>query len=108
MAVEFVSGTGDWLLAIGLPIYLYALTRSTLTAATAMLVELIAGLAVGQVGGLLVDRFPRRPLMAVTTAPVLAAVTAAGWTRVPTGPRSAACDDMPPLWPSYEVSAPRS
>jgi MFS family permease len=68
MAVEFVSGTGDWLLAIGLPIYLYSLTGSTLTAATAMLVELVAGLAAGQVGGLLADRFPRRPLMAVTNA----------------------------------------
>jgi MFS family permease len=67
-AVEFVSGTGDWLLAIGLPIYLYALTRSTLTAATAMLIELVAGLAAGQFAGLLVDRFPRRPLMATTNA----------------------------------------
>ncbi len=67
-AIELISGTGDWLLAIGLPIYLYALTRSTLTAATAMLVELLAGLVAGQFGGLLVDRYRRRPLMAIANA----------------------------------------
>ena len=66
--LELVSSTGDWLLVIGLPIYLYALTRSTLTAAVAMLVELIAGLAAGQFGGLMVDRFARRPLLAVANA----------------------------------------
>ncbi|MBV9097477.1 MAG: MFS transporter [Frankiaceae bacterium] len=66
--LELISGTGDWLLIIGLPIYLYALTHSTLTAATAMLVELVASLAVGQFSGLLVDRFRRRPLMALTNA----------------------------------------
>jgi predicted MFS family arabinose efflux permease len=66
--LELVSSTGDWLLVIGLPIYLYALTRSTLTAAVAMLVELVAGLAAGQFGGLLVDHFPRRPLLAAANA----------------------------------------
>lgn len=63
--LELVSSTGDWLLAIGLPIYLYGLTRSTLTAAVAMLAELLAGLAAGQLGGLVVDRFPRRAVLAV-------------------------------------------
>jgi MFS family permease len=66
--LELVSSTGDWLLVIGLPIYLYALTRSTLTAAVGMVVELVAGLAAGQLGGLMVDRFARRPLMAAANA----------------------------------------
>ncbi len=55
-----VSVTGDWLLAIALPIYVYTVTGSTLSSATTMTLELVAALVVGQFSGLVVDRFDRR------------------------------------------------
>ncbi len=63
MAAGLISGIGDWLLTIALPIYVYALTRSTLSSATAMVLELVAALVCGQFAGLVVDRFDRRRLL---------------------------------------------
>jgi MFS family permease len=54
------------LLTIALPIYVYALTRSTLSSATTMVLELVAALVCGQFAGLVVDRFDRRGLLVLT------------------------------------------
>jgi MFS family permease len=63
MTAGLISGIGDWLLTIALPIYVYALTRSTLSSATTMVLELVAALVCGQFAGLVVDRFDRRGLL---------------------------------------------
>jgi MFS family permease len=66
MTAGLISGIGDWLLTIALPIYVYTLTRSTLSSATAMVLELVAALVCGQFAGLVVDRFERRRLLVLT------------------------------------------
>ena len=78
-----VSDLGDWMLLVGLPVFVFQLTGSALTTATVFVVETIPALLVGQVAGVLVDRVDRRriliagtllqaalllPLLAVTSA----------------------------------------
>jgi MFS family permease len=68
-----ISGIGDWLLIIALPVYVFAQTDSTLRSSTTMLIELCAGLLAGQLAGIAVDRFDRRILL-ITTSVVQAAL----------------------------------
>jgi predicted MFS family arabinose efflux permease len=63
-----ISGIGDWLLIIALPVYVYAQTGSTLRSSTTMLIELGAGLLAGQFAGVAVDRFDRRVVLIVASA----------------------------------------
>jgi MFS family permease len=67
-----VSDLGDWTLLIGLPVFVFQLTGSALTTSTIFVAELIPALVVGQVGGVLVDRWDRRRILVV--ASVLQAV----------------------------------
>lgn len=61
-----ISGIGDWLLVIALPVYVFAHTRPTLSSSTAMLIELGAALVAGQFAGVAVDRLDRRVVLAAT------------------------------------------
>ncbi|HEY0260068.1 MAG TPA: MFS transporter [Lacisediminihabitans sp.] len=60
-----VSDTGDWLLMIALPLFVFAITGSALGASTVFLAELIPVLLFGPVLGVLVDRFDHRRTMIV-------------------------------------------
>ena len=80
-----VSDLGDWMLLVGLPVFVFQLTGSALTTATVFVVETIPALLVGQVAGVLVDRVDRRRILiaatllqAVLLLPLLAVTSADG------------------------------
>ncbi len=58
-----ISDVGDWLLLVGLPVYVLERTGSNLQTSIVFLVGLLPGLIAGPVGGVLVDRFDRRGLL---------------------------------------------
>ncbi len=75
----FVNDIGDWLLMVALPVYVFIQSGSGSATAILFVVELVAALVLGPVGGSLVDRWDlRRTLIvtnlaqAVTLAPLLA------------------------------------
>lgn len=48
-----ISLTGDWLLLLALPVYVYSLTESTLSTGSVLVVDALTRLALGTVAGCL-------------------------------------------------------
>ncbi|MGH2517223.1 MAG: MFS transporter [Ktedonobacterales bacterium] len=61
-----ISLTGDWLLKIGLPIYIYTLTGSALATSVMFMAGIAPRLLLGSVAGVFVDRWNRKVTMIVT------------------------------------------
>jgi MFS family permease len=61
-----ISVTGDWILNIGLPIYVYLLTRSVLDLSITLLASSIPNILLGSVAGVFVDRWNRKRTMVIT------------------------------------------
>lgn len=87
----FINDMGDWLLVVALPVYVFVESGSGSATAILFVVELVAALVLGPVGGSLVDRWDlRRTLIATNVAQTL---TLAPLLAV-TGHR---------IWPAYLV-----
>jgi Na+/melibiose symporter-like transporter len=61
-----ISLLGDWTLMVGLPLFVYALTGSTLATSTMFMAGLIPRVLLGSVAGVFVDRWDRKRTMAIT------------------------------------------
>jgi Na+/melibiose symporter-like transporter len=65
LGAGLISMTGDWILAIGLAYYIYAVTGSTLASATMLLASLVPQILFSSVAGVFVDRWDRKRTMVV-------------------------------------------
>lgn len=69
-----VSYTGDWMLAVALPVTVYALTGSALATGGVLIANKIAALILSPIAGVFVDRWDRKRTMVVANlvrAPIL-------------------------------------
>jgi MFS family permease len=60
-----ISITGDWVLFIGLPIYIYQLTQSTLATSAMFVAGVLPRLLFSSIAGVFVDRWDRRRTMVI-------------------------------------------
>lgn len=78
-----ISRAGDWVLLVGLPIYVYLLTHSVLAISITLVAAFLPQIVLGSVAGVLVDRWDRKQIMVVSNL-LLAigapAVTAGAYT----------------------------
>ena len=95
-AAGFVNNTGDWVLLVALPVHVFVETRSGAATAILFVAQLVAGAAIGPVGGALVDRWDlKRCLVATNLAQAIAVL-----------PLLAVTADR--IWPAYVVMAAQS
>lgn len=62
---QLLSGAGDWLLLVAVPLYVFQLTRSASDAGLAFVAEVTPLLSLGPVAGVFADRWPHRRVMIV-------------------------------------------
>ena len=55
-----INDIGDWMLMVGLPVYVFHLSGSALVTSTVFVVELLPTVLFGQFAGVLVDRWNKR------------------------------------------------
>jgi MFS family permease len=60
-----ISRAGDWVLAVGLPIYVFLLTHSVVALSFAVLSATVPGILLGTVAGVFVDRWDRKRTLVV-------------------------------------------
>ena len=56
-AAGLINNTGDWVLLVALPVYVFVETKSGATTAFLFVAQLLAGAMMGPIGGALVDRW---------------------------------------------------
>jgi MFS family permease len=61
-----ISLLGDWTLMVGLPLFVYALTGSTISTGTTFIAGLVPRVLLGSVAGVFVDRWDRKRTMVLT------------------------------------------
>jgi Na+/melibiose symporter-like transporter len=78
---SLISATGDWVLLIGLPIYVYQLTGSTLATSAMFVAELVPQIALASVAGVFVDRWDRKRTMIIANLLLAAAIFPLAFVR---------------------------
>ena len=91
-----VNDTGDWLLRVALPVYVFTETSSGTLTAALFLIELAVSVVLGPIAGSLIDRWDLRRTLVVTN--LLQAVTLL--------PLLAVTPDR--IWPAFLVAAVQS
>jgi Na+/melibiose symporter-like transporter len=66
ISAGLISQTGDWVLLVGLPFFVYRVTGSALATSGVFLAGLIPPILLGSVAGVFVDRWSRKRTMIVT------------------------------------------
>ncbi|MGI8827606.1 MAG: MFS transporter [Chloroflexota bacterium] len=66
--------TGNWILSVALPVYVYRVTGSTLATGTMLMAGLLPHVLFGSVAGIFVDRWDRRCTLIVTTLALAVAI----------------------------------
>jgi MFS family permease len=69
-----ISLAGDWVLAVGLPIYVFLLTHSVLATGLAFLASRVPAIVLGSVAGVFVDRWDRKRTMVLANILLAAAL----------------------------------
>src|SRR5215217_1580310 len=90
VTAQFVSELGDGITTVALPLYVYARTASPLATSLTFMAELLAGVVLGVVGGVLADAFDRQRVLIASyliRALLLVAAVAAGplWLAIVLG-----------------------
>jgi MFS family permease len=62
---SLISATGDWVMFIALPIYVYQFTGSTLATSAMFVAELVPQIVFGSIAGVFVDRWDRKRTMVI-------------------------------------------
>jgi MFS family permease len=81
VAAQFVSELGDGITTVALPLYVYARTQSALATSLTFMAELLAGVVLGVVGGVLADALDRQRVLVasyIARAVLLVATVAVG------------------------------
>ena len=66
---QLISMTGDWVIFIALPVYMYEQTGSVLATGAMFISNLLPRLLVGSVAGVFVDRWNRKRTMIIADLP---------------------------------------
>ena len=82
-AAGLISQSGDWVLLIGLPIYVYILTRSLLATSITFAAGIIPQIALGSVAGVFVDRWNRKRTLVVANLLLAVALLPLALVRTP-------------------------
>jgi MFS family permease len=65
LAGQTLSATGDWLLLIALPFYIYSVTHSSIATGLIYAAKFVPAIGLGPLGGVIADRWDRRRLMII-------------------------------------------
>lgn len=96
LGAGLINNTGDWVLLIALPVYVFVETGSGVTTAFLFVAQLLAGAIMGPIGGTLVDRWDlKHSLIGTNLAQAIAVL-----------PLLAVTADR--IWPAYLVMAAQS
>lgn len=96
LCAGLVNNTGDWVLLVALPVYVFVETGSGATTANLFVAQLLAAAVLGPIGGTLVDRWDLKlSLIGTNLAQAIAVV-----------PLIAVTADR--IWPAYIVMASQS
>jgi MFS family permease len=80
---SLISNAGDWVMFIGLPIYIFLLTHSILATGLMMLFSRIPRILLGPVAGVFADRWDRKRMMVVTNLLLTAILPLLLFARTP-------------------------